>query len=51
MDLDLANLTATPTSTPLDPIYLHLPVTDPETITALSEAPEGRDRQELALTP
>ena len=34
----------------LDPIYLHLPVTDPETVAALAEAAEGRDRQELALT-
>lgn len=31
------------------PIYLHLPVTDPETVTALAEVPDGRDRQELAL--
>jgi len=49
MNLELG-LAATPTSTPLEPIYLHLPVTDPETITFLTEAPEGRDRQDLALT-
>lgn len=36
-------------SAQLDPIYLHLPVTDPETIAALAEATEGRERQELAL--
>ncbi len=33
-----------------EPIYLHLPVTDPETVAVLSEASDGRDRQELALT-
>jgi len=33
-----------------EPLYLHLSVTDPETVAALSEATEGRDRQELALT-
>ncbi len=49
MNLELG-LAATPTSTPLEPIYLHLPITDPETITFLSESPEGRDRQDLALT-
>ena len=32
------------------PIYLHLPVTDPETVAALAEVSDGRDRQELALT-
>lgn len=32
------------------PLYLHLSVTDPDTVAALSEATEGRDRQELALT-
>lgn len=31
-------------------MYLHLSVVDPETIAALSESKEGRDRQELALT-
>ena len=50
MDLDLAKVAAPRTSTPLEPIYLHLPITDPETIAALAEAPEGRDRQDLALT-
>ena len=34
----------------VEPIYLHLPVTDPETVAALVEAIDGRDRQELALT-
>lgn len=34
----------------LQPLYLHLSVVDPEAIAALSEAKEGRDRQELALT-
>jgi hypothetical protein len=34
----------------LDPLYLHLSVTDPDTVAALSETSEGRDRQELALT-
>ena len=32
-----------------EPIYLHLSVTDPETLAALAEVNEGRDRQELAL--
>jgi hypothetical protein len=32
-----------------DALYLHLPVTDPEVVAALSEAKEGRERQELAL--
>lgn len=34
----------------LAPLYLHLSVIDPETIAALSDSPEGRDRQDLALT-
>ena len=34
----------------LQPFYLHLSVVDPETVAALSEAKEGRDRQELAVT-
>ena len=34
----------------VDPLYLHLSVTDPETAAVLREASEGRDRQELALT-
>lgn len=34
----------------LEPLYLHLSVIDPETIAALAETREGRDRQELALT-
>ena len=34
----------------LQPLYLHLSVIDPETISVLVEAKEGRDRQELALT-
>lgn len=34
----------------LAPLYLHLSVTDPETVAVLSEAAEGRERQELALT-
>ena len=45
---DLTTLSEAPTH--LDPLYLHLSVTDPETVAALSEAAEGRDRQELALT-
>src|SRR5262245_37533242 len=44
------DLTLGPAATHLDPLYLHLSVTDPETVAALSEAAEGRDRQELALT-
>jgi hypothetical protein len=39
-----------PPLTATAPLYLHLSVTDPETVAALSEAAEGRDRQELALT-
>lgn len=34
----------------LEPLYLHLSVIDPETISALAEVRDGRDRQELALT-
>jgi len=33
----------------VEPIYLHLPVTDPEIVAAFAEASDGRDRQELAL--
>lgn len=32
-----------------EPIYLHLPVTDPETVAVLAEVSDGRERQELAL--
>lgn len=35
---------------PLEPIYLHLSITDPETVAALAEVAEGRERQDLALT-
>src|SRR5262245_17354103 len=41
---------APPLTVATAPLYLHLSVTDPETVAALSEAAEGRDRQELALT-
>lgn len=34
----------------LAPLYLHLPVTDPETVGALQEVDDGRERQDLALT-
>lgn len=34
----------------IEPLYLHLSITDPEVVQALSEAGEGRDRQEFALT-
>jgi hypothetical protein len=33
----------------VEPLYLHLSVTDPETVAVLSQATAGRDRQELAL--
>lgn len=33
----------------VEPIYLHLPVTDPEIVADFAEASDGRDRQELAL--
>lgn len=33
-----------------EPVYLHLSITDPEVVAALTEAGEGRDRQEFALT-
>lgn len=39
-----------PGSAALEPIYLHLSVTDSETLAALAEASDGRERQELALT-
>ena len=39
-----------PMSVRNEPMYLHLSVTDPETLAALSEAADGRERQELALT-
>src|SRR3954471_16349538 len=50
MDMQLPPTIATESSGFVEPIYLHLSVTDPETIAALSESAEGRDRQELALT-
>jgi len=46
----MKSLTAATPSAGLEPLYLHLSVTDPDTVAALAEAPEGRDRQELALT-
>src|SRR5687767_4992768 len=46
----MPDLAVTPAGTHLDPLYLHLSVTDPETVSALNEATEGRERQELALT-
>jgi len=33
-----------------DALYLHLSVTDPDLVAALSEVQEGRERQEMALT-
>jgi hypothetical protein len=33
-----------------EPLYLHLSITDPEVARALTEAGEGRERQEFALT-
>lgn len=33
-----------------EPLYLHLSITDPEVVSALSEAGEGRDRQDFAVT-
>ena len=50
MDIELSLATSSESPGIVEPIYLHLSVTDPETIAALSEASEGRDRQELALT-
>src|SRR5450631_586754 len=50
MDMQLPPTMASHSQGIVEPIYLHLPVTDPETIAALSESSEGRDRQELALT-
>jgi len=50
MDMQLPPTIDTETSSFVEPIYLHLSVTDPETVAALSESAEGRDRQELALT-
>ena len=50
MDIELSPATLSESPGIVEPIYLHLSVTDPETIAALSEASEGRDRQELALT-
>jgi hypothetical protein len=52
MNDDLSILPAAETASLADlaPLYLHLSVTDPETIAALSDSAEGRDRQELALT-
>lgn len=34
----------------VEPLYLHLSITDPEVVQALAEAGEGRERQEFALT-
>jgi len=50
MDMQLPPTIAPDSPGFVDPIYLHLSVTDPETIAALSESTDGRDRQELALT-
>jgi hypothetical protein len=50
MDMQLPPTIASESAGFVEPIYLHLSVTDPETIAALSESAEGRDRQELALT-
>src|SRR5436190_18267728 len=50
MDMHLPPTIASESQGIVEPIYLHLSVTDPETIAALSESAEGRDRQELALT-
>lgn len=36
--------------TVVEPLYLHLSITDPEVVQALADAGEGRDRQECALT-
>lgn len=33
-----------------EPLYLHLSITDPEVVAALTDAGEGRDRQEFAQT-
>ncbi len=44
-ETDLVGATAA-----LEPLYLHLSIVDPETVAVLSDAKEGRDRQELALT-
>jgi len=46
-DLDLP---AAASATHLEPLYLHLSVTDPESVAALGRCAEGRERQELALT-
>ena len=50
MDMQLPPTIASESPGCVEPIYLHLSVTDPETIAALSERTDGRDRQELALT-
>ena len=50
MDMHLPPTITSEATGIVEPIYLHLPVTDPETIAALAESAEGRDRQELALT-
>ena len=39
-----------PVASQREPLYLHLSVTDPDTLAVLADAPEGRERQELALT-
>lgn len=50
MDTQLSPVTSTLAGTAFEPMYLHLSVTDPETLAVLADASEGRDRQELALT-
>jgi hypothetical protein len=50
MTLMIASATTANTGAVNEPIYLHLPVTDAETVAALLEVADGRDRQELALT-
>src|SRR5437868_11515762 len=49
-ELPISPLSVAADDVGLQPLYLHLSVVDPETVAALSETRDGRDRQELALT-
>jgi hypothetical protein len=48
--LNVAQSSAAGPDSTVEPLYLHLSITDPEVVRALTEAGESRERQDLALT-